>query len=78
MQLAFREQFGTNARSFMLAARLQRAHSTLLVAGDRMTLTDIATQSGVWHLGRFARYYRDLYGCAPSEMQERIWGRSAR
>jgi AraC-like DNA-binding protein len=75
LQLAFREQFDTNARTFVLSARLQQAHAMLLTAGDRMTLTEIATQSGVWHLGRFPRYYRDLFGCTPSEMQRRIWGR---
>ncbi|HYN61299.1 MAG TPA: helix-turn-helix domain-containing protein [Rubrivivax sp.] len=75
LQLAFREQFDTNARAFVLSARLQHAHAMLLAAGDRMTLTEIATQSGVWHLGRFPRYYRDLFGCTPSEMQRRIWGR---
>jgi AraC-like DNA-binding protein len=75
LQLAFREQFGTNARTFVLSARMQRAHAMLLATGDQMTLSEIATQSGLWHLGRFSLYYRQIFGCSPSEMQLRVWGR---
>ncbi|PZV02809.1 MAG: hypothetical protein DCF24_01215 [Cyanobium sp.] len=75
LQLAFREQFDTNARTFVLSARIQRAHAMLLATGDQMTLSEIATQSGLWHLGRFPQYYRQIFGCSPSEMQIRVWGR---
>jgi AraC-like DNA-binding protein len=74
LQLAFREQFGTSIRSFVQTARLQKAHSTMLRQGDRMSLTDIATQYGFWHLGRFARYYRETFGCTPSVTLRRVWG----
>ena len=30
----------------------------LLANGYRMTLSEIATQAGIWHLGRFSNYYR--------------------
>jgi len=48
LQLAFAEQFGTNARTFVLSARIQRAHAMLLEAGDQMTLSEIATKTGIW------------------------------
>lgn len=44
MQIAFREQFGTNARTFVLSARIQRAHAMLGSSGDQMTLSEIAAQ----------------------------------
>jgi len=77
LQLSFREQFGTNVRSFMRTARLQKAHAMLLRHGDRMTVTDIATHFGFWHLGRFARYYRETFGCAPSVTLRNGWGERA-
>ena len=75
LQVAFQEQFGINARTFVLSARIQRAHAMLLSAGDRLTMTEIATQSGIWHLGRFASYYRQFFGCTPLQTQRRIWAR---
>jgi AraC family ethanolamine operon transcriptional activator len=78
LQLAFREQFGTNIRSFVQTARLQKAHAMLLRLGDRMSLTDIATHHGFWHLGRFARYDRETFGCAPSVTLRRVWGERTR
>ena len=77
-QLGFREQFGTSIRSFVQTARLQKAHSMMLRLGDRMWLTDIATHHGFWHLGRFARYCRETFGCAPSVTLRRAWGDRAR
>jgi transcriptional regulator GlxA family with amidase domain len=61
--------------SFVLSARMQRAHEMLLSAGDRMTMTEIATQSGIWHLGRFSKYYKQFFGCTPLQTQRRIWAR---
>jgi AraC family ethanolamine operon transcriptional activator len=78
LQLAFQEQFGINIRSFIQTARLQKAHSMILSLGDRMTLTEIAMTQDFWHLGRFARYYRETFGCAPSITMRRVWGDQAR
>jgi AraC-like DNA-binding protein len=75
LQLAFLEQFGVNARNFVLSARIQRAHTMLLANGDQMKVSDIATQAGIWNLGRFSMYYRQFFGCTPSQMQRRIWGK---
>jgi len=77
LQVAFLEQFGINARTFLLSARMQRAHAMLLATGDQMTLTDIATQAGIWHLGRFSKYYRQFFGRTPLQMQRKIWARPA-
>jgi transcriptional regulator GlxA family with amidase domain len=56
LQIAFSEQFGTTARTSMFSARIQRAHALLVASGDQMTLSEIATQAGIWHLGRLSRY----------------------
>jgi transcriptional regulator GlxA family with amidase domain len=75
LQVAFLEQFGISARTFVLSARMQRANEMLLSAGDRMTMTEIATLSGIWHLGRFSKYYKQFFGCTPLQTQRRIWAR---
>jgi AraC-like DNA-binding protein len=77
LQMAFQEQFGTSARTFVLSARIQKAHAMLVRKGDKITLSEIAAQSGLWHLGRFSQYYRQFFGCTPSTMQRKIWGSSA-
>ncbi len=45
--------------------------SSILRSGDRLTTTAIATHHGFWRLGRFARYYQQLFGCTPSETRRR-------
>ena len=61
-------------RPFLLTARLQHVHAELLSTGGTSTLTDIATRYGFWHLGRFSRYYRDVYGRLPSVALRRVRG----
>jgi hypothetical protein len=39
---------------------------------------DIAAHYGFWHLGRFAHYYRETFGCAPSVTLRRVWSESTR
>ncbi len=69
LQLAFQEQFGVGFRAFLRAVRLHQARAALVRSSDRVTIATIAMEYGFWHLGRFARYYQQLFGCTPSETQ---------
>jgi AraC-like DNA-binding protein len=71
LELAFREQFGVCPRQLMIALRLQRARRMLAEAGPGSKVTAVATQLGFWHLGRFSRYYRQMFGVLPGETLRR-------
>jgi transcriptional regulator GlxA family with amidase domain len=68
LEMAFRKEFDCTPRQYLQNLRLQRAHEALSQArsGDGTTVTDIATQCGFSHLGRFAAVYRQTYGVHPS------------
>ncbi len=74
LQLAFQEQFGIGFHAFLRIVRLHQVRSSILRSGDRLTTTEIATHHSFWHLGRFAQYYQQIFGCTPSETRRRAWG----
>lgn len=63
------ESCGANPKQLLMLMRLAKARRALLVAdpepGDA-SVSKIATECGFFHLGRFSRYYRTLYGELPS------------
>ncbi len=73
LQRAFQESIGVGPRAFERERRLRAVHGTILMEGDRRSITDIAMSFGFWHLGRFAGAYSDLFGCTPSETRRRVW-----
>lgn len=76
LQRAFQESIGVGPRAFERERRLRAVHGTILMEGDRRSITDIAMSFGFWHLGRFAGSYNGLFGCTPSETRRRVWGPS--
>lgn len=66
IQLAVEDHFGV---SFVRLARLVRLHQVhgALVLGLVTSVSEAATRHGFWHLGRFARYYREVFGQPPSQ-----------
>ena len=66
IQLAVEEHFGV---SFVRLARLVRLHQVhgALVLGLATSVSEAATRHGFWHLGRFSRYYREVFGQPPSQ-----------
>lgn len=74
LQLAFQEHFGMGFLAYLRIVRLHQVRWSILQAGHRLTTTEIAMQHGFWHLGRFAQYYRQLFGCPPSETRRGAWG----
>ncbi len=71
LQLAFRNARGTTPRAFIANVRLHRIRALLEQAGPGATITEIASTSGITHLGRFARHYLLTFGELPSETLHR-------
>jgi len=66
LQRQFRQFIGRMPMDFLRDLRLDRARQEMLRAGGRTTVTDVATQSGFNHIGRFAKQYHARYGESPS------------
>lgn len=63
----FQEQMGVSPMRFLALRRLHMARQSLLQADPRSTtVTEIATQYGIWEFGRFSVAYRTLFGELPS------------
>ncbi|WP_433514362.1 AraC family transcriptional regulator [Nonomuraea sp. CA-143628] len=69
LQAGFREHLQTTPMAYLRNVRLARAHADLLhiaATGGRTTVTEVALRWGFMHLSRFAAFYRQTYGHAPS------------
>ncbi|MGP0097832.1 MAG: helix-turn-helix domain-containing protein [Terriglobales bacterium] len=65
---AFQHYFGVAPVHYLNMRTLHRIRRALKTADpSRATVTEIATQFGVWHFSRLARNYRFLFGELPSE-----------
>jgi AraC family transcriptional regulator, ethanolamine operon transcriptional activator len=66
LQSCFEGVLGVNPARYILRQRLLAARSLLLKrAGGGATVATAATEYGFWHLGRFAHYYRQMFGESP-------------
>ena len=65
---AFLKYFGVPPVQYLNRRSLHQIRKALLAADpSAATVTEIATEFGVWHFGRMARDYRLLFGELPSE-----------
>jgi AraC family ethanolamine operon transcriptional activator len=65
---AFQQYFGAAPVRYLNLRTLHQVRRALKAADpSRATVTEIATQFGVWQFGRFARDYRSLFRELPSE-----------
>jgi transcriptional regulator GlxA family with amidase domain len=73
VQLAFRRYLGTTPSAYLRKVRLDHAHRDLLSAAhtEDGTVTQIASRWGFNHQGRFAAYYRQMYGQNPRQTMAR-------
>jgi AraC family ethanolamine operon transcriptional activator len=64
--VAFSEEFESSPSVYFRTWALERAHRRLrdAVPGEH-SVTDVASSHGFDHLGRFAGYYRRVYGETP-------------
>ena len=65
---AFEEEMGIGPVTFLRRKRLSAVHMTLRQnAQQARSVTDIALEHGFTELGRFAQYYKELFGELPSQ-----------
>lgn len=72
LRAAFHQYFGLAPLQYLKHRTLHQVRKALKGADPSVdTVTEIATQFGVWHFSRFARDYRFLFGELPSETVNR-------
>ena len=65
---AFNERFGIGPKRYLLNLRLLNVRRQLRNTSDGLTkVADIANEWGFWHMGDFAREYRQFFGEYPAE-----------
>jgi AraC family transcriptional regulator, ethanolamine operon transcriptional activator len=68
LEYAFRDVVGTSPKAYFIQCALEAAHHKLRASTPAdHTVTEVATEFGFWHLGRFSVNYRTAFGETPSE-----------
>lgn len=67
LENVFRERLGVSPKSFVNSQRLVLARRYLRRLSDDEPISEVANRLGFWHLGQFARDYRQLFNELPSE-----------
>jgi AraC family transcriptional regulator len=62
----FRRTMGQSVHAYVMERRVQRARALLL--GRRMTIAQVALETGFAHQSHLARWMRRLLGVTPSEL----------
>src|SRR5258708_6422437 len=75
LQKHFRQFVGQSPLGALRDIRLDLAHRELLLGHAGAEVTELATRVGFGHLGRFAGWYKERYGEAPSETLRRAHDR---
>ncbi|CAN7304758.1 AraC family transcriptional regulator [Phenylobacterium sp. LjRoot225] len=74
LQNGFKQFLGMTPGEYVRARRLKRLHAALQASKSDATVTDLMLESGITNFGRFAQYYREQFGCRPSETLRRANG----
>ncbi|NIB38502.1 AraC family transcriptional regulator [Pseudomaricurvus alkylphenolicus] len=73
LQTGFRDCFSMSPMAYVKKVKLGQVRHALLAPENRdRYVADIAADWGFFHLGNFAKYYRQEFGELPSETQKRI------
>lgn len=70
LQLAFKSHLGCTAQEYLKNIRIDRAHELLTgrAGGAKPSIAEVSVQVGIPHQGRFAQYFTNRYGVAPSAL----------
>lgn len=71
LQALFHDHFDMSPSTYVRNVRLDKVRSDLLQGNDSYTVGAIAFRWGFNHLGRFAQYYQQKFGEAPSQTLRR-------
>jgi len=74
LRRAFLERFGIAPKVYLQRLRLSRARDQLSTLSTDNRIADVANNLDFWHMGKFARDYRRLFGELPSETWRRRSG----
>jgi len=64
---AFKERFGVSPRQYIVATRLIGVRRSLTTSRPGIRVSDVASDWGFWHFGRFASDYKRMFAELPSE-----------
>ena len=67
LQYGFKQAYGITPMQMVRLERLRWAHYLLQGARPNQTVTQIASDLGFSHLGRFSQDYRDAFGETPQQ-----------
>jgi AraC family ethanolamine operon transcriptional activator len=67
LERAFRETFGVSPHRYLTLRRLAAVRRELLRQTPSVSITDVATRWGFFHLGRFSQDYKALFAELPSQ-----------
>lgn len=74
LQNGFKQFLGVTPAEYVRTRRLKRLHTALQASNGETTVTKLMLESGITNFGRFAQYYREQYGCRPSDTMRRSLG----
>lgn len=66
LQNGFRQFLGLKPGEYIRRCRLEKLHN-LLHCSEDINVTELMLDCGILNFGRYAQYYREQYGCRPSD-----------
>lgn len=67
LEIVFQERLGISPKQYIRTYRLNQIRRELRSFHFNGKITNLANQWGLWHMGQFAKDYRNLFGELPSE-----------
>lgn len=73
LEYAFREKYNMTPKQYLRTIKLNKVKKTLSHSNPtENSIADIANQNGFWHMGQFAKDYKNLFGELPSETTAKV------
>lgn len=72
LRYSFEEVLGVSPTRYLLVRRLNQVRQELSACSNHhVMIEEVAVRWGFWHMGRFARFYRQSFGERPSDTRRR-------